>query len=261
AIAFGDGWPVPRELTFADIADLVDAWGEAARRADEAGFDVLELHGAHGYLLHEFLSPLANQRTDAYGGSDAGRMRLVIEVVESVRRRWPDSKPLFVRLSIEDQAGWGPANNVALARILRTKGVDVIDCTSGGVAQMAPGILWKSHVGYQVEYAARVRREADIQTMAVGMIIHGDQAERILRDGSADLVGVGREILHNPNWPMDAAQKMGLPDAFEKVPPQFGYWLEKRAQRDFGTNPSTWQVGLESSVEAGGPGSEERRVG
>lgn len=244
AIAYGEGWPTPRELARAEIPELVEAWGKAAARAHQAGFEVLELHGAHGYLIHQFLSPEANQRTDEYGGSDANRMRFAIEVVESVRAHWPAGKPLFVRLSIEDEAGWGPEGNVALAKILKTKGVDVIDCTSGGLSSRIPNFYRLTRYGYQVPFAERIRREADIMTMAVGLIIHGDQAERILQEGRADLVGVGREILHNPNWPMDAAQKMGLDLTFRQVPEQFGYWLEKRARRDFGCKPSTWQAGL-----------------
>jgi 2,4-dienoyl-CoA reductase-like NADH-dependent reductase (Old Yellow Enzyme family) len=248
AIPYDDGYSVPRALSRGDIAEVVEAWGQAARRAHEAGFEVIELHGAHGYLLHQFMSPETNQRDDEYGGSDLNRMRFAIEVVESVRAHWPDSKPLFVRLSIEDESGWGPEANVALARILKTKGVDVIDCTSGGLSSKVPNFHRLTHYGYQVPFADRIRREAGIMTMAVGLIIHGDQAEAILREGKADLVGVGREILNNPNWPMDAAHKLGLASAFQDVPVQFGYWLAKRAQRDFGCPPSTWQRGL------GGPG-------
>jgi 2,4-dienoyl-CoA reductase-like NADH-dependent reductase (Old Yellow Enzyme family) len=244
AIPYGDGSPTPRALERKDIAELVQAWGQAARRAHEAGFEVLELHGAHGYLLHQFLSPEANRRDDEYGGSESNRMRFVIEVVESVRAHWPEGKPLFVRLSIEDESGWGPQSNVALARILATKGVDVIDCTSGGLSDKVPNFHRLTHYGYQVPYAEQIRRQAGIMTMAVGLIIHGDQAEQILREDKADLIGVGREILNNPNWPMDAAHKMGLESAFEDVPQQFGYWLAKRARRDFGCKPSTWGVGL-----------------
>jgi 2,4-dienoyl-CoA reductase-like NADH-dependent reductase (Old Yellow Enzyme family) len=244
ALAFGDGWPVPRALERSEIPALVDAWGQAARRAHEAGFDVLEVHGAHGYLIHEFLSPEANQRTDDYGGSEANRMRFAIEVVESMRAQWPADKPLFMRLSIEDEAGWGPEENVRLARILKTKGVDVIDCSSGGLSSKVPNFYRLTKYGYQVPFAERIRQGADIMTMAVGLIIHGDQAEQILQQGCADLVGVGREILHNPNWPMDAAQKMGLELAFDTVPKQFGFWLGKRAQRGFGCPPSTWQNGI-----------------
>ena len=249
AQSYGEGWPVPRALETHEIATLIDAWGQAARRADEAGFDVLEIHAAHGYLIHQFLSPEANQRNDAYGGSEAGRMRLAIEIVESVRAHWPARKPLFMRLSIEDDAGWGPAQNIALARILKDKGVDVIDCTSGGLSSRVPTLYRSLRYGYQVGFAEQVRRGAGIATMAVGLIIHGDQAERILQAGQADVIGVGREIMNNPNWPMDAAHKMGLAEAFDQVPRQTGYWLAARARRGFGCPPSTWQAGLGESAE------------
>lgn len=247
AIAHNDKWPVPRELTRSEVQDLVQAFGQAARRAREAGFDMLELHGAHGYLVHEFLSERSNQRTDDYGGSEPNRMRFLIEVTEAVRAQWPDGKPLFVRLSVEDNAGWGPAESVRLAAILKTKGVDVIDCSSGGITDVAPILGKEIKYGYQVPLSDYVRRHADIMTMAVGLIIHGDQAERILRDGQADVIAVGREILNNPNWPMDAALKLGVDGPFRRVPPQFGWWLGTRARRGFGTQPSTWQVGLKEA--------------
>lgn len=244
ALPFGDGWTVPRALERSEIAGAVDAWGKAAARADRAGFDVLEIHGAHGYLIHEFLSPEANQRTDDYGGSEENRMRFAIEVVESIRAHWPQSKPLFMRLSVEDEAGWGPAENVRLAKILKTKGVDVIDCSTGGLTSKVPNFFRLNEYGYQVQFADQIKREADIMTMAVGLIIHGDQAETILQNKQADLIAVGREFLNNPNWAMDAAQKLGADPAFSKAPPQFGFWLAKRARRGFGGNPSTWQNGI-----------------
>jgi len=248
AIAYGEGWPVPRALERSEIPALVEAWGKAAARADQAGFDVLELHGAHGYLIHQFLSPEANLRDDEYGGSETNRMRFAIEVVECVRANWPKEKPLFVRLSIEDDAGWGPEQNVALARILKTKGVDVIDCTSGGLSSRMPNFYRLTKFGYQVPFAERIKAEAGIMTMAVGLIIHGDQAEQILQQGQADLAGVGREILNNPNWPMDAAQKLGVDPSYANVPQQFGFWLSKRAQRGFGCSPSTYQAGLAAEL-------------
>ena len=198
AIAHSERWPVPRALGTQEVRDLVAAWGQAARRAHEAGFDVLELHGAHGYLVHEFLSERSNQRGDEYGGSEANRMRFLIEVTEAVRAHWPDHKPLFVRLSVEDNAGWGPAQSARLATILKAKGVDVIDCSSGGISEVAPILGKEIKYNYQVPLAEYVRAHADIMTMAVGLIIHGDQAEQILRDKQADLIAVGREILNNP---------------------------------------------------------------
>jgi 2,4-dienoyl-CoA reductase-like NADH-dependent reductase (Old Yellow Enzyme family) len=244
ALPFGEGWIMPRALERSEIPGAIDAWGKAAARADRAGFDVLEIHGAHGYLIHEFLSPEANQRTDDYGGSEANRMRFAIEVVESIRAHWPQSKPLFMRLSIEDEAGWGPAENVRLAKTLKTKGVDVIDCSTGGLTSRVPNFFRLNEYGYQVQFADQIKREADIMTMAVGLIIHGDQAEAVLQSRQADLIAVGREFLNNPNWAMDAAQKLGVDPTFSKAPPQFGFWLAKRARRGFGGNPSTWQNGI-----------------
>jgi 2,4-dienoyl-CoA reductase-like NADH-dependent reductase (Old Yellow Enzyme family) len=247
AIAHSDKWPVPRALERREVKDLVAAWGEAARRAHEAGFEVLEVHGAHGYLMHEFLSELSNHRTDEYGGSEPNRMRFAIEVAEAVRAHWPEQKPLFVRLSVEDQAGWGPEASARLAKILKSRGVDVIDCSSGGITDQPPIPGKEITFNYQVPLAEHVRRHADIMTMAVGLIIHGDQAEEILQNGKADLIAIGREILNNPNWPMDAALKLGASDVFRNVPSQFGYWLGVRARRGFGTKPSTWQIGLEEN--------------
>jgi 2,4-dienoyl-CoA reductase-like NADH-dependent reductase (Old Yellow Enzyme family) len=247
AIAHSEKWPVPRALERHEVKDLVQAWGNAAWRADAAGFDVLELHGAHGYLVHEFLSEKSNQRSDEYGGSEQNRMRFITEVTEAVRGHWPDHKPLFVRLSVEDNAGWGPEQSARLATILKGKGVDVIDCSSGGITDVAPILGKEIKYSYQVPLSEYVKRHADIMTMAVGLIIHGDQAEQILQDKQADLIAVGREILNNPNWPMDAALKLGVEGPFRNVPPQFGYWLGTRAKRGFGTQPSTWQNGLDDT--------------
>src|SRR6201991_2956497 len=255
AIAHSEKWPVPRALERSEVKDLVQAWGNAARRAHEAGFEVLELHGAHGYLMHEFLSEKSNQRSDEYGGSELNRMRFITEITEAVRAHWPDHKPLFVRLSVEDNAGFGPEQSARLAKILKGKGVDVIDCSSGGISDAAPILGKEIKYNYQVPLSDHVRRHADIMTMAVGLIIHGDQAEQILSEGHADLIAIGREILNNPNWPMDAALKLGVEGSFRHVPPQFGWWLGTRAKRGFGTQPSTWQKGLGHQ----GIGHEETR--
>jgi 2,4-dienoyl-CoA reductase-like NADH-dependent reductase (Old Yellow Enzyme family) len=227
AIAADARSPVPRALDKREIRQLVDDWGRAVARADAAGFDVVELHGAHGFLIHEFLNPNANQRSDAYGGSLENRMRFAIEVTESARAHWPAHKPLFMRLSVDDGAGWDPASSVVLARILKSKGVDVIDCSGGGMlAGAVPGA--PVGYGYQVPYADQVRREAEIATMAVGLIVHAAQAEAILQQGQADLIALAREMLYNPNWTMDAAQKLGLDPDFSTVPPAMAYWLERR---------------------------------
>ena len=176
-------------------------WGEAARRAAAAGFDVLEIHAAHGYLIHQFLSPYANVRNDEYGGSEENRMRFATEVVEAVREHWPNGKPLFMRLSVEDNAGWGPEESVRLAKQVGPIGVDVIDCSSGGMmGSPVVGNDMRPGYNYQVPYAEKLKRESDAMSMAVGMIVHADQAEAILQNGQADLVALAREILYNPNW-------------------------------------------------------------
>ena len=175
--------PTPRALTRDEIPQVIERWGQAARRAHEAGFEVLDIHGAHGYLIHEFLSPFSNVRNDEYGGSELNRMRFCIEVVESVRAHWPASKPLFLRLSVEDNVGWGPDQSVALAKIVKPKGIDVIDCSSGGMRGSPVVSAGPVTYGYQVPYAERLKKDAGIMSMAVGLIVHADQAEQILQGG------------------------------------------------------------------------------
>ena len=236
--------PEPRALSRAEIGEVVERWGKAAARADAAGFDMLEIHGAHGYLIHQFLSPMANRRNDDYGGSEANRHRFALEVTECVRANWPDHKPLFLRLSIEDDAGWGPDENVALARIVKTMGVDVIDCSSGGMRGSPVVGTGPVGYGYQVPYAAKIRAEAEMMSMAVGLIVHADQAEQILQNGEADLIALAREFLYNPNWPLDAAHKLGLDDPYDLMPPAYQFWLSKRASAVKELTPSTHQSGI-----------------
>ncbi len=245
-IAHSNAFAAPRALSIADIEDLIEGYGAATERVKEAGFDVLELHAAHGYLIHQFLSPVSNQRTDKYGGSTENRLRFALDVVDRVRQSWPEDKPLFVRLSAIDEAGWSVEDSAAVARALKVHGVDVIDCSSGG---MSGGSVVDSgnpvRYGYQVPLAEGVRKLADIMTMAVGLIIHADQAEEILQSGKADLIAIGREMLNNPNWPMDAATKLGIDDPYSMVPPLYGFYLQKRTEADFGGKPSTWRAGIE----------------
>ena len=240
ALPADEGAPVPRALAREEIRAIAQAWGKAAARAHAAGFDVVEIHGAHGFLIHEFLSPLANQRDDEYGGSEEKRMRFALEVCERVRANWPAGKPLFLRLSAEDDAGWGPAQSVALARLVKPMGVDVIDCSSGGILGKAPAGAAKPAYGYQVPYAEKIRKDAGAMTMAVGLIVHAEQAEAILQEGRADLVALAREMLYNPNWAMDAAQKLGCDPKFMLVPPPYRYWLERRAVTVPEVRPSTF---------------------
>lgn len=217
-LAFDEGYQTPEAMDAAGIASVVEAFSVAARRSLEAGFEVIELHAAHGYLLHQFLSPLSNQRDDAYGGSFENRTRLVREVVEAVRREWPERLPLLVRLSATDwvEGGWDIDQSVALARLLKPLGVDMIDCSSGG---LVPHVRIPVGPGYQVAFAERIRREADIPTGAVGLITEPGHADGIVRDGQADLVLLARELLRDPYWPRRAARKLGR----EITPPaQYG---------------------------------------
>jgi len=201
--------PVPEELDSKGIARIVKAFGDAAERALRAGFRVLELHAAHGYLLHEFLSPHSNRRTDAYGGPFENRIRILLEVTRSVRARWPDRWPLFVRISATDwvEGGWDVDQSVELSRRLAREGVDLIDCSSGG---LLPGVKVPVGPGYQTAFAERIRREAAVKTGAVGMIRGADQAEHIVRSGQADAVLIARQLLRDPYWPLKAARHLGV---------------------------------------------------
>ncbi len=215
AIPFRPDDPVPEELDEKGIARIVRAFADAAARALSAGFRVIELHAAHGYLLHEFLSPLSNRRTDAYGGSFEGRTRIVREVVRAVRSRWPERLPLFLRLSVNDwvEGGWDVEQSIALARSL--EGVDLIDCSSGGLVPSTPIPMGP---GFQTEFAQRIRREAGVKTGAVGMIRSGMQADHILRTGQADAVIVARQFLRDPYWALTAARELGVQ---VRWPPQY----------------------------------------
>jgi 2,4-dienoyl-CoA reductase-like NADH-dependent reductase (Old Yellow Enzyme family) len=208
-LPFIEGDPAPAELSVEEIGCVVQAFAAAARRAIAAGFQLLEIHGAHGYLAHEFLSPLSNRRTDEYGGSFENRIRFVLQVAEAVRAAWPERLPLFVRLSCTDwiEGGWTIDDSVELARRLRRIGVDLIDCSSGGSSPAARIALGP---GYQVPFAERVRRDAGIMTGAVGLITTAAQAEEILANGKADLVLMAREFLRDPYFPLRSARAIGM---------------------------------------------------
>ena len=210
AVAFADHYPMPKAATKQEIRAIVEAFGEAARRACEAGFRVVEIHAAHGYLIHEFLSPLSNQRTDAYGGSFENRTRILREIVAAVRRSWPERAPVFVRISATEwvDGGWDIEQSIELARQVKELGVDLIDCSSGGnVAQAKIPV----GPGYQTPFAERIRRESGIMTGALGMITSAVQAEHILATGQADAVVIAREMLRDPYWPLRAARELGQP--------------------------------------------------
>jgi 2,4-dienoyl-CoA reductase-like NADH-dependent reductase (Old Yellow Enzyme family) len=223
-LPFDEGYPAPHELTEAEIGEVVAQFAGAAWRALEAGFEVAEVHGAHGYLIHQFLSPHSNHRTDAYGGSFDNRIRLALRVADAVREVWPDELPVFFRVSATDwltendqdeRTGWTAEDTVALAARLREHGVDLLDVSTGGLAP-------RTHIpvgpGYQVPFAARVRAETGLPVAAVGLITEAEQAEKIVANGEADAVLIGRELLRNPYWPRQAARTLG---AELPTPPQY----------------------------------------
>jgi 2,4-dienoyl-CoA reductase-like NADH-dependent reductase (Old Yellow Enzyme family) len=229
-IPMDSGWLTPHELTVNEIRQVQQSWEKAALRALAAGFDVLEMHSAHGYLGHEFLSPLSNKRTDQYGGDFRGRTRFTLELAEVLRGAWPQDKPLFVRVSSVDgvEGGWTLDDTVALAKELKARGVDVLDCSSGGLMGSATAARVKRSPGFQVPFAERVRKGAGMTTMAVGLILDAQQAEQVLQSGQADLIAVGRQALYNPNWALHAEVALGVEGEYESWPVQYGWWLDKR---------------------------------
>jgi 2,4-dienoyl-CoA reductase-like NADH-dependent reductase (Old Yellow Enzyme family) len=226
------GYIVPSALSGSDIKQLVQQWAEAAKRAIDAGFEMIEIHNAHGYLVHQFLSPLSNKRNDAYGGDFGGRTRFPLEIAEAIRKVIPDGMPLFVRVSAVDgmEGGWTMDDTVAYAKALKSRGVDVIDCSSGGLVGSATAARVKRSWGFQVPYAERVRREAEMMSMAVGLIIEPELAEDVLQKGQADLIAIGREALVNPCWPQMAEVALGrkMTDALDDWTVQYGWWLKIR---------------------------------
>jgi 2,4-dienoyl-CoA reductase-like NADH-dependent reductase (Old Yellow Enzyme family) len=223
AIAFGPGSPTPRELDVGEIGAIVEQFERAAALAIEAGFEVVEIHAAHGYLLHQFLSPLSNHRTDQFGGVLEGRVRLPLRVAAAVREIWPSDRPVFVRISATDWApgGWDLGSSIEFCRALKEAGIDLIDCSSGG---LVPTAKVPVAPGYQTPFASVIRKEAAVATAAVGLVTSPEQAEQILATGQADAVLLARAMLRHPYWPLHAARRLGV-----KVPwpPQY-----ERARRD-----------------------------
>lgn len=233
ALQVGPGWPVPRELSEREIQGLLAAFGEAARRACEAGFQILEVHGAHGYLVHQFLSPIANQRQDAWGGDARRRQRFPLAVAESVRRHWPAHLPLSWRISLPDldDASISREEMLDYLRALRERGVDIVDASSGGGISSYPADLSRPAGGldFRAGDGAMIRRETSLPVLAIGNIIAPEQAEQLLQRGEADLVAIGREALHNPNWAVHAEEALGVDNGHASWPRPYRMWMAKRA--------------------------------
>lgn len=231
AVPEREGYSVPHVLTAAEIEAIVEAFRTATRRVRRAGFDIVEIRGVHGCLLHSFFSPIPNRREDEFGGSLERRMRVPLMVAEAVRAAWPSELPLFYRVSSVDgvEAGVTIEETVALAMALNERGVDVIDCSSGGVSGPAMLATRKIRQGYQVSYAEAVRHGAGIAIMAVGAIISPVLAESVLASGKADLIALGRELVADPNWPYHAASELGRERPWQVLPDKYAFYLERRA--------------------------------
>ncbi len=249
-VAAAPGYDTPTPLTNAGVKLLIKKFGDAARRCNLAGFDVLDVHAAHGYLIHSFLSPLSNFREDEYGGTQLNRNRFAIEIAQEIRKYWPENKPLFFRLSCIDRfpGGLELEHTIELAKDLKKAGVDLIDCSSGGIK--GPNSLFSlasqkpPTPGFQVPFAEQIKQKTNIATMAVGMISEPQHANSVIESGQADLVALGREALMNPNWPLHAMRELTEDKNFDNWPPNSGWWLEVRQRMLNSSDPNDWRVGL-----------------
>jgi len=230
AIPYADGWPTPKEMSEADIEETIEAFGQAARRSHEAGFKIIEVYAAHGFLVHQFLSPIANQRTDKWGGNLENRTRFAIEVAKSIRVNWLDDLPLAFRLSSTDwlDGGLEVEDTVQIANALKAAGVDMIDCSTGGIGGKERPRRMVIEQGFQVPFAAQVKKESDIATMTVGFLWDVKKCAEIIDNGEADMIALARELLDDPNWPLHAAAKLSADENHALWPIESGWWLMKR---------------------------------
>ena len=230
AIPYADGWPAPIEMTDGDIQNVIAAFGAAARRSADAGFQMIEVYAAHGFLVHQFLSPIANQRTDAWGGSLENRMRFAVEVAKAIRAVWPERYPLAFRLSATDwlDGGLEVDETVEIAKRLKAEGVDMIDCSTGGIGGKDRPRRMVIEQGFQVPFAQQVREAANMSTMAVGFLWDASVCDEVVSSGQADMVALARELLDDPNWPLHAAAELGADQNHAAWPIESGWWLMKR---------------------------------
>ncbi len=229
-LPYAEGWPSPTEMSQEDIQRVISAFGAAAQRSQAAGFEIIEIYAAHGFLVHQFLSPISNHRTDEWGGNAENRRRFAVEVAKAVRANWPDHLPLAFRLSATDwlEGGSEIEDTVETARALKAAGVDMIDCSSGGIGGRERPRRMTIEQGFQAPFAERVRRDADMPTMAVGFLWDPEFCEAIVQEGQADMIALARELLFDPNWPLHAAAQLGHEDAEALWPIESGWWLQKR---------------------------------
>ncbi|MEP1573042.1 NADH:flavin oxidoreductase/NADH oxidase [Roseibium album] len=230
SIPYADGWPLPAEMSEEDIQRVIRSFGQAARRAGDAGFRILEVYAAHGFLVHQFLSPISNRREDRWGGSPENRRRFAIEVARSIRANWPEEFPLAFRLSATDwlDGGIEVEETVETAKALKSHGVDMIDCSSGGIGGKERPRRMVIEEGFQTPFAEEVRKTVGIATMAVGFLWGGKACEDIVSCGKADMIALARELLDDPNWPLHVAEELGLDEGHQMWPMESGWWLMKR---------------------------------
>lgn len=230
SIPYADGWPEPVEMSENDIERVIGSFGLAARRSKEAGFKIIEIYAAHGFLVHQFLSPISNKRSDKWGGSAENRRRFAVEVAKSVRSNWPEAYPVAFRLSATDwlEGGIDVEDTIETVRALRTEGIDMIDCSTGGIGGKERPQRMNIEQGFQVPFAAQIRQEADVATMAVGFLWDAERCEDLLVSGKADMIALAREILDDPNWCLHAAKELGVDKDHTMWPVESGWWLMKR---------------------------------